>query len=339
MALEGAAVAEATPVSSDPVTAAIETSIADLDHGDDDGGESTEGEPAQADSAAPATQETPSGDRPVEPEIRGRLSAKRHQEILTRQREKQAAEHAQAVKEYQDRLAAYDSPETRARLQLIELAERDPDAFAAALLQSPAYAGRLTLKQKADAQAEKSNGRKDLGEMPGPNRVSEDGQLQFYDAEGLAQRDAWLVARSMQDAEERFAKQLAERLGPIEHERAAKEKFAEVHSKVSKELAHARTNWPLFTEHEADIKALVTGDAPVKLLEGYATTVIPKLQAQIAKSREDYWKEFQAELNTTAAATGERPDAGPAARGTASGSSDPVTDAIRKSISRIRTVA
>ena len=341
MALEGtAAVADAAPVSSDPVTAAIETSIADLDHGDDDG-DSTEGEPASADSAAPATQETPPADAPVvEQEMRGRLSAKRHQEILTRQREKQAAEHATAVKALQDQLSAFQQPELRAKLQMLDLAERDPDAFAKTLLSHPTFASRLTLKQQAEAQADAtSNGRKDLGEMPGPNRTSEDGQFAFYDADGLAARDAWFVEKAMRDAEDRFAKQLAERLGPIEQERAAKETFAKVHQKVSGELAHAREHWPGFKEHEADIKALVTGERPMPLLEGYATVVVGKMQAQGAKSREDYWKEFQAEMNEKAAATGERPDAGPAVRGTSSGSSDPTTDAIRKSISRIRTHA
>ena len=125
------------------------------------------GDSAPVESAAPATQETPPADAPVvEQEIRGRLSAKRHQEILTRQREKQAAEHATAVKALQDQIAAFQHPELRAKLQMLDLAEQDPDAFAKTLLSHPTFASRLTLKQQAEAQAEKPNGRKDLGEMP-----------------------------------------------------------------------------------------------------------------------------------------------------------------------------
>lgn len=343
--------------TGDPVYDAIASAGESLIEADES--EPSDGETGDPAPAAPAISEpvTTDGkpDAETEPEIRGRLSAKRHQEILTRQREKQAAEHQAALKAHEDRLAKLawaETPEGQAQF-ILERLEANPDVVSRALAEHPTFSKLLQLRhaqeaaaiEKAGAATPAASKTHPYGDMPGPNIRMPDGQL-AYDAEGMKAWGDWVANVSAwnatQQAQAKFEQQLSERLGPIEQKEAAAREQGEAYKRVSGALSFARQHLPKFAELESTIKPYAMKHRDVKtseaILRGYVEVlwekVIPELEAKGKVTRDQLRQEVIAELNQKAGAAGERVDSGPTGEASR-GSSDPVMDAIRQTARKL----
>jgi hypothetical protein len=101
---------------------------------------------------------------------------------------------------------------------------------------------------------------------------------------------------TMEDLQRVIDQQVAQRLKPIEQERAAAQFEAQAIPKIKAQLAEAQT-WPLFKEHQAEIQKAVAAlpqnlPPEVVLRQAYQSVVLPKLAA----NRDTVRSEVMAEL-------------------------------------------
>ncbi len=171
-------------------------------------------------------------------------------------REKQEAAHKAALKEHEDRTAA-----TRQQIERFDQLVQNPEQLLRALAQvDPRY--QQFVKGAAPQQTQGT-----------PQRIE-----------------------TMEDLQKVIDAQVAQRLRPIEQERAAAQHIAEAVPRIKGMLADAAT-WPLFKEHQAEIQAAVSALprnlAPdVVLRMAYQQVVLPKLAA----NRDTVRAEVMAEL-------------------------------------------
>jgi hypothetical protein len=142
-----------------------------------------------------------------------------------------------------------------------------------------------------------------VGEMPDPDITLQDGS-RTYSIDGLKKLLEWNTA----NVEARLMPKLDERLKPWqEREQAAKareegEKVTNAVREKTRSLIAEAQNWPGFKEHEADIlkalqadteQARAAGKRPTLSLDAaYRQAVLPKLQADRNKMREELLKEI-----------------------------------------------
>ncbi len=175
-------------------------------------------------------------------------------------REKQAAEHAAAVKQHADENAS-----TRQQIERFDQLVANPEQLLSALASiHPAY--RQYVGKVATASTPPTGT---------PTRIE-----------------------TMEDLQRVIDQQVAAKLAPIEQERQANQFIAEAVPRIKAQLAEAET-WPLFKENKAEIQAAVSklpqNLAPDAVLRmAYQSVVLPKLAA----NRDIVRSEVMAELKS-----------------------------------------
>ncbi|HEX6272885.1 MAG TPA: hypothetical protein VFZ53_07595, partial [Polyangiaceae bacterium] len=326
---------------STEVQAAIETSIAGMEGGDtplagDGSGESAL--PASTDASAsipPTTPTTPAAappadpTKPVIPETvappeapkvrRGPIPYDRHESALNAAREEGqkalAAAEARLKSEHEAALGT-----ARQQLELLRIAETDPNRFLDALAQADPRYAQLLNRQSGNGHG--SNGHAPrpapAGEMPGPDTSLADGSP-GYTIQGFQAVLDWRDAK----IEERIAKQF----DPILTEHRTREATQQAVERVKSQVADALT-WDGFQENQAEIAKAMREDRRLNLEAAYRRVVIPKLRAQ----RDTMRGEILAEINgKPKAVTGTTPAGAPPV----AASSDDLQSIIRASIANI----
>lgn len=126
-----------------------------------------------------------------------------------------------------------------------------------------------------------------MGDQPPPPDFQDGQGNQFYSARAQQARDEWLMAKMREDILGEVAPNL-ETVQQLQQERQLEQQRQVVQSQMLGHLNEARTTWPQFREHEAEIKAALakaplTGGHPaeeaVLLQRIYRQIVGPKLDA------------------------------------------------------------
>jgi hypothetical protein len=112
---------------------------------------------------------------------------------------------------------------------------------------------------------------------------------------------------TMADLQAVIQAQVAERLKPIEQERAAAQFEAQAIPKIKAQLAEAAT-WPLFKEHQTEIQAAVKAlpqnlPPEVVLRMAYQQVVVPKLAANRDSVRQSVIEELKTRPHSTSVTT------------------------------------
>jgi hypothetical protein len=216
-------------------------------------------EAAAADSNDDATPATTSAGSAAQPDstsiVRGRIPAERHHEILTRTR----GEYDSRIADLQRQLDAANLPEVRQRLELVQIAERDPARFVSILAHHPEYRQLLGLAPKADEDP-----------RPGPDITAYDGSTGYSEA-GLAALLDWQTRQT--------TKSLEGRLKPLLDRHDQEQQWSAATERAKSKLAEAE-KWPHFNEFRDAIKKHYLENNGVTLEQAYQRTVVPLLHAK-----------------------------------------------------------
>jgi len=256
--------------------------------------------PGAASAAPPAAPATAPPSAPTTPKVateaeaaaeadrnkrRGFIPLDRHESTLQTAR----TQHEQEIKQLREQ-TDQQLNEARQQLQLLKIAEDDPDRFLAALAQAdPRYAQRLAARSGNGHGAIPPTGPSTPpgggppSAMPGPDAQLPDGSV-GYSPEGLKSLLDWHAAQVTQQMESRYKPVLDE------HEMRAAVTAAEgrVRSKVT-----AALEWPGFAEAQADIAKALRADRTLDLHGAYMRVVVPKLQANRDAMRQELLAEIQ----------------------------------------------
>jgi hypothetical protein len=290
---------------SDEVTAAIQESIAGLE-GSESSPDTSELESTAAPAADATTDPTsapsdPSsttappapGTPPValdeKPKRRGPVPLDRHEAALESARSEARAERDHALQqlrqEHDQQLA-----EARTKLQLLDIADKEPERFLAALKQAdPRYAELLA---RAQAQAEHHNGNGTAGPRPGPDRRFDDGSLGYSD-ERLDALMEWNAKR----AEERAEQRILERFKPIEDAHLADQQIRQSIGRVRVQVETAVRDWPGFAENQVEIAAALGTNRTWQLADAYRHVVLGKAHKDTALREQEIRAKVIAEMN------------------------------------------
>jgi hypothetical protein len=275
---------------SPEVDAAADTGSADLENADATVAPTTP-------ETTPGAKQQVAGDQTQQGRRQGPIPYDRHQAVLTRQR----AQHEAAVAELNQKLQAVAwafEEDAQAKMQALDLAETNPEAFARALLTDGRYAGLLQLRSEAQAAqpaAAPVPQAAPLTDKPGPDVVGADGSL-GYSQEGLDKLLDWTRQQALTEAESRFNKTLDARLkdvSPIVEERQARAAFEQLQNKYRPVLENARQRWPKFRENEPAIQQALRSNPTWDLNDAYREVVMPHFQAD----RDSMRAELLAEIN------------------------------------------
>jgi hypothetical protein len=298
---------------SEEVNAAITSSIAGLEGGDVPDAPSTVAEaagteasaadtpppsaPAAPTTAAPAdTPATPPADptKPIIPETVAdpdvprqdrRIPRERHEQILTGLRE----EHEKTIQtlktDYEQQLGA-----ARTQLQLLDIADKDPDRFLDALAQAdPRYAERLAFRRtNGNGHAPASPQPEPGAEMPLPDGTLGDG-TGGYTMDGIRALLDWQAAQVRRDIEQK----LEQRYGPVLQKHEADAALQAATTRVAAKLQDAIQNWDGFAEAQGDIAKALRADPRLDLFGAYRQVVFPKLKADRDRIRSEVLAEIQ----------------------------------------------
>lgn len=356
---------------SDEITAAIEQSIADATGGDNgdgatgdlgDGGDSgTENEATSGDEGTDSgtgsdgtgsgdpgsgdggdgTESQTSGDGDGQP--KGKRP--RHVKYEDHQRTIETIK-----KEFGDKLSAKDKeleavawakdPEAQAIIEAFTLAETEPDKFAALIVKDTKIATALR-KQLGVTKAEAKELATNLGTQtprdadgrPKPNARTKDAdgnEIAYYDNDGLAALIDWARDSASESAYERFVKDF----GPIADRIKANDVANEALARNRQRLEQYRETWDGFKENEKEITDLYLKDKSLTLHDAHRLVMTRIRKAELAerdKLREKHRQEFLAEQAEKRGASADRSETAPVGGGS-TGSGDPITDAINRSI-------
>lgn len=251
----------------------------------------------QADAAAPAP--TPAEvdelakelglEAPRRPDGREqRIPYSRVKEMIEKKLQKATTEWESKVKEHTDKLSSYES-ERQAFAEVQRLIQHNPEAFLQSLAQvNPAYSrfiGGNAGAYKAPEDAPAS--------MPQPDVDIGNGQ-RSYSVEGLNKLLAWQAQQTEARVVQRFA--------PIEQQWKSQAMQTQAAASVKAMIEDAR-QWPGFTEHEAEVLQALRADRKMSLDAAYRKVVLPKLQADRNKLREELLAEIKAKPTTTSVPT------------------------------------
>jgi hypothetical protein len=306
---------------SEEVHAAIVDSISELEGAGDNGEASPppslaapDTTPAQPSSDPPAERTAPPQPdvtKPIIPEtvapevterLPGRLPLARHEKIVQNLRaehdaaiQKMKAEHEEAIKQ---QLTPYQQ-----QRELLDIADRDPERFLQALASAdPRYRERLAPVLAAIEQASSGNGHDaPIGEMPAPDVQLADGTT-GYSPEGLDRLLKW----NAQQVESRLAKQFE----PLLQEYQSRQATTAALHRVNAQLERAM-KLPGFNEQQKQIAAAMRADKSLSLLEAYVQVVVPGMQPNKDKMRQELLAEINGGANGKAKlATGTAPSGG-----------------------------
>lgn len=107
---------------------------------------------------------------------------------------------------------------------------------------------------------------------------------------------------TVEDLQRVIEQQVAERLRPIEEERATQQTIAAAVPKIRQQIADAE-KWPLFAESKNEILAHLQQNPQADLRSAYQQVVIPKLAADRDKVRQEVLAEMKARPHSTSATT------------------------------------
>jgi hypothetical protein len=242
-------------------------------------------EPAKDAVEPPADQDAapePVEDKPKNPNQR--IPYHRHEEILKNARAKAAEE----VKAVQEKYARYETPDTQAALQAIQIAESNPQQFLSILAQNPQYAQLLApiFAPKKEAAPEPEGD------------IEPDVDM----GNGLRGYSLQAVQKIMEQRAAAVEKRIMERFEPLTKEREQQEIIRGAEAKVAQQIADAES-WPGFKDSQVEIAAALKADARLSLDAAYRKVVMPKLAA----SKDEIRKQVLAEINAKPRAVGIAP--------------------------------
>lgn len=216
-----------------------------------------------------------------------RIPYSRVKEMIEKKLQKATTEWEAKAKEHTDRLSTYEQ-ERQHYATVQQMIEHQPEAFLQALAQAnPAYrrfiADAGAIKAPVDAPAS----------MPQPDVDIGNGQ-RSYSVEGLNKLLAWQAQQVEQKVTQRFA--------PMEQQWKSQAMQSQAAASVKAAIDDAR-QWPGFTEHEADVLQALRADRKMSLEAAYRKVVLPKLQADRTKMREELLAELKTKPTTTSVPT------------------------------------
>lgn len=236
---------------------------------------------------------------------KGRIPVSRHQAVLTRER-RQAEEKIKALEAFKAKADDYGSESVQTALKVMKLAENHPEVFVKqVLLNDPRYRSVLEgLAKPAPVAAPAAKAEEPIGEQPKPDVLLPDGTI-GYSAQQMQKLLDWRLTSEKQSSKaerEALEKRLADldaKFKPIQEQREAQEKVGSALSQMKALLDDARTNWPGFKDHEADIRAELSkpGNGRMGLDAAYRAVVLPRLMADKTKMEADIRASILAELN------------------------------------------
>lgn len=250
-----------------------------------------------------------------------RLPYSRVKSIVENAKKKAAEEHAAALAEHQTKLKEYETASQTWQREQNELRQMaaNPEQFLRALaVANPAYAEiieRAFAKQEQRQQPQQQHIEPDV--------VLPDGSFGYSAA--AAER---VYEQRMKAAEQQMLEKLSKRFEPIESEFRARKAYEEMIPRVRQQLTEA-SKWPLFSENQDAIRTAMEGDRSLSLEAAYRAVVLPKLQSDRDKMRQ----EILAEINGKAKAAA-TPAAVPAAAAPAS-KDQSVESIIRAAIRKV----
>lgn len=234
-----------------------------------------------------------------------RLPYSRVKAIVENARKKAADEHAAKLSEHQTKLQEFETASQTWQREQNELRQMaaNPEQFLRALAAAnPAYA-EIVERAFAKQEQRQHQSRQNIE----PDVVLPDGSYGYSAA--AAER---LYQQRMEAAEQQMLDKLSKRFEPIESEFRARKAYEEMVPRVRQQLAEA-SKWPLFSENQDAIRTKMEGDRSLSLEAAYRAVVLPKLQSDRDKMRQ----EILAEINGKAKAA-VTPAAVPAAAPSAS---------------------
>jgi hypothetical protein len=309
--------------SAEPVTteSVIEDAIADLPGSEASQTDSeSDSEPETTQDASGEEDPAPAAD-PLADELGLKPGSKNHRIPYARVQKIIAAQREKAAAEIKQQYAQFEAPAFKERMQALELAERDPETFVRALAQAPQFREIFaSLAQPQAAEQPAAAGAQAPTAEPQPDLMLQDGTVTYS-----AQR----LNEVMQYREAKMQKLLDERLAPvqqIEQERQLMQQWDGAVQRQRTVIEDARANWAGFKDAENQIRDLIAANPSLTLEGAYRQAVLPKLQADRDKMRQ----EILAEMNRRpAAASGTVPGAAPAASAGEQSTEDVIRDAIR----------
>lgn len=265
------------PVTSDDIAAAFSAS-----EPAPTGADSSPAPPAESASDAPPTAE-PDADGPTPEKDAGPLPFERHKAILEKAR---ADAKSAAEQEWKSKLGwaeQFEPDQVRQAVQLAQLLETDPQR-AVAMLQA-ALASQQTDQPK--------------DEPPPPDLKAEDGTL-VYSAPQMQKLLEWQRRQLQSEIDSQY--------GPIRERVRHQELAQRAEHEATSMLTRARSEWPLFTDLEADIKQRMIADDRLQLHDAYLAAYREKgLKLQEERWRATYEGTVQRKADASSATTTSRP--------------------------------
>lgn len=265
-----------TPVTSDDIAAAFPAEA-----GTPSGPDSSSGSPSEPVSATPPTAE--SGTDGFTPsESAGPLPFERHKAILEKARTEARAAAEQEWKAKYGWAERYQPEQVTQAVQLAKLLEQDPHRAVAML-------------QAALAQSDPPK----APEIPQPDLRAEDG-TPVYSAPQMQKLLEW--------QRDQMQSQIEAQYGPVRDRVRFQEVAMRAQQEASQTLTKARAEWPLFTELEGDIKALMVAHDQMALHDAYLAAYREKgLKLQEDKWRQSYEGTVQRKADASRTNTSPRP--------------------------------
>jgi hypothetical protein len=236
-------------------------------------------DPPGAVQTAPATTVQDAGSDQTDET--GPIPVPRHKAILERAR----SQHQQELQRVQERVTQFEQTYQSLQpvLQWQQQFQQDPIAAFVTLANEMEAHPELgpRLRSQAARWLRGGNGGRQpeaVDQMPGPDLQGTDSQgnvVTFYSAEQQAKRDAWLEQRMTGQFEQRIAP-LAKAEAQRQEEAVARQLWDGAIERQGKVLSKWRQRAG-FTEHEGEIKALLTSRPGTSLDDAYFEIVVPKL--------------------------------------------------------------
>lgn len=210
------------------------------------------------------------------------------------------SELQEKVKDYETRLQGVGQYE--------HVLMNQPDVFLQQLSEIPAY---QPFFQRINELVEHVQGLQQAAptaipdDMPEPNETLPDG-TRVYDMDGIKGLLSWNAAQVEKRLVNQFQSQLKQvesRYKPIEEDWQAHQRFQQLAPKVQAQIENAQKNWPKFTENEAEITQALAQDRTLTLEGAYQRVVVPKLQAERDRMRQELLAEIKSAPTSTAAPT------------------------------------
>jgi hypothetical protein len=221
------------------------------------------------------------------------LPVNRHKAILQGQRTR----YENQIRERDQKLSTYESPEVQQKLQAVEIADTHPELFVEVLVADPKLRPLFEKHFSAGAANGAPSGMAPappaaVGGRPGPDYVAPDGTVGFT-PQGFEAVLEW----ERQQARKEFEATLEERLKPVQpllSREENRQKFEQERAAKQQEIDEAIASWPGFKDNLSDVLAFFQRpeNARKNLMNAYVSVVVPKMQQNEADVRARVIKEM-----------------------------------------------